>query len=82
MTDVSEFGQAAETQTLDQHEILALFLLYEYHEPEGPWSPYLCMLPRKLTSTIFWPPDLLQQLPREGPLVQILKLFLHMDFIR
>jgi hypothetical protein len=39
------------------------------------------MMPRKLTSTIFWPPALLQQLPRAGPLVQILKSTQYMDFI-
>ena len=61
---------AAETETLEQHEILALFLLHEYHEPEGPWAPYVCMLPRKLTSTVFWPPALLQQLPRGGALLR------------
>ena len=27
------------------------------------------MLPRKLTSTVFWPPALLQQLPRGGALL-------------
>ena len=50
---------AEEAGVLEQHELLALFLLYEYHQPAGLWAPYLCLLPRKLTSTVFWPAKLL-----------------------
>ena len=50
---------AEEAGVLEQHEVIALFLLYEYHQPAGPWAPYLCLLPRKLTSTVFWPPEML-----------------------
>lgn len=44
---------------LDSTEILALFLMYEYHQPNSEWAPYLCLLPRKLTSSLFWDQDTL-----------------------
>jgi hypothetical protein len=64
-------GMAANEQdkTLEQHEMLALFLLYEYHQPNSAWAPYLCMLPRKLTSPIFWPTSMLDMIP-SGPLLE------------
>ena len=64
-------GMAANEQdkTLEQHEMLALFLLYEYHQPNSAWAPYLCMLPRKLTSPIFWPTSMLEMIP-SGPLLE------------
>jgi hypothetical protein len=64
-------GMVANEQdkTLEQHEMLALFLLYEYHQPNSAWAPYSCMLPRKLTSPIFWPTSMLGMIP-SGPLLE------------
>ena len=46
---------AQETRdSLTSADMLALFVLYEYHNPASEWAPYLCMLPRRLTSTIYW----------------------------
>lgn len=49
----------AEAGLLEQHELLALYILYEYHDPGGPWAPYLCLLPRKLTR---WAPFFMREL--------------------
>ena len=38
---------------LEQLEMLALFVLYEYHNPNSAWAPYLCLMPRMPTGTIF-----------------------------
>ena len=38
---------------LEQLEMLALFVLYEYHNPNGAWAPYLCLMPRMPPGTIF-----------------------------
>lgn len=50
-----------------QVEIIGLFLIYEYYHPSGSasaagWDPYLCLLPRKEMSTMFWTDERLQAL--------------------
>lgn len=43
-----------------QVEIMALFLIYEFYNPSSSpgdlsgWDPYVCLLPRKAMSTMFW----------------------------
>uniref|UniRef100_A0A6T8PBQ1 SET domain-containing protein n=2 Tax=Hemiselmis andersenii TaxID=464988 RepID=A0A6T8PBQ1_HEMAN len=51
-----------EEKALSQVEIMALFLLHEYHNRDGEWAPYVCLLPREMMSTMFWKQGELQAL--------------------
>jgi len=51
-----------EERTLEAMEILALWLLYEYYNPSSDWAPYLCLLPRKLSSSLFWGNERMERL--------------------
>jgi len=47
---------------LDSFSVTVMHILYEAQNPNSFWSQYLCMLPRRLPSPIFWSMDALNSL--------------------
>lgn len=49
-------------EDLTWKELLPLFLIYEYNNPESFWRPYLDLLPKHVHTPLFWSDEELEEL--------------------